>query len=206
MVERQLAARNIDHARVLEAMAKVPRDRFMTPQTRHQAYEDMAVPIGSGQTISQPYMVALMTQELHLDGPERVLEIGTGSGYQTAILAELCDELFTVERIALLSQRSRGLLDQLGYQNVHYRVGDGTLGWPEAAPVDRILVTAAGPDIPESLQQQLDVGGILVMPVSRGDHEMLVRAERSPAGIVTHDVCRCAFVRLIGEEGWSEGR
>ncbi len=204
MVESQLAARDLTDQRVLSAMRKIPRHLFCTPTTHPEAYGDHPLPIGEGQTISQPYMVALMTQELRLTGSEKVLEIGTGCGYQTAILAELAALVYSVERIATLADRARKTLDGLACHNVHIKVGDGTLGWPEHAPYDRILVTASPPEIPQSLTQQLADGGILVIPV--GDHYMqtLTILTREGDKFNERTGCACTFVKLIGREGWQD--
>ncbi len=204
MVERQIRRRGIRDRRVLDAFRSVPRHCFVPPRWRDQSYEDHPVDIGYGQTISQPYIVALMTEALHLRGDERVLEIGTGSGYQTAILASLCAHVYTVERIAELSDAARKVLGELGYTNVSYRVGDGTLGWPEEAPFDGIMVTAAAPSVPESLKQQLGEGGRLVMPVGGRGGQDLVVLERRGEEFRRERLCGCVFVRLIGREGWPE--
>jgi len=204
MVERQIRRRGIRDARVLDAFRSVPRHLFVPPRHRDQSYEDHPVDIGYGQTISQPYIVALMTDALRLGGDERVLEIGTGSGYQTAILAHLSHHVYTIERIAELSAAARRVLDELGYKNISYRVGDGTLGWPEEAPFDAIIVTAAAPSVPESLKNQMADGGRLVMPVGgRGGQDLLV-LERKGDGFHRQRLCGCVFVRLIGEEGWPD--
>ncbi len=204
MVERQLRQRGIRDARVLAAMGAVPRERFVAPQDVAAAYQDRAMPIGHGQTISQPYMVALMTESLHLSGPERVLEIGTGSGYQAAVLAEVCAHVYTVERLAALSQRARRTLcDELGYANISFHVGDGTLGWPEHAPFDRVIVTAGAPARPESLLEQVAPGGEAVVPVGPRYTQTLMHYRTDAAGNVRERrVCDCVFVQLIGEEGW----
>jgi len=204
-LDRQLRSRGVRDSRVLAAMAGVDRRRFVPPPEREYATDDAALPIGCAQTISQPYMVGAMTQELALAGAERVLEIGTGSGYQAAILAALAAEVFTVERHATLSLRARGVLDGLGVTNVRYRVGDGTLGWPEAAPFDRILVTAAAPAVPPPLFHQLAEGGLLVAPVGgEGGQELHVirKVEGRP---VVRTMIPCRFVKLIGAQGWAEG-
>jgi protein-L-isoaspartate(D-aspartate) O-methyltransferase len=204
MVENQLKPRDIHAPRVLEAMGTVPREKFMRPDARRRAYADGAQPIGDGQTISQPYMVALMTQELAVGPEDRVLEIGTGSGYQCAVLAELAAEVYTVERIESLSREARQVLEEeLGYDNISFRVGDGTLGWEEQAPFDRILVTAGAPDRPDVLLEQLDEHGLLVAPVGSGFGQMLTRYRKEEDGsISSEDLCRCMFVKLIGEDAW----
>lgn len=205
MVAHHIAARGIDAPRVLAAMRKAPRHRFCRPPGRPDAYADHPLDIGEGQTISQPYMVALMTQELRLAGPERVLEIGTGSGYQTAILAELAAEVVSVERIPLLAERARETLAAQGYGNVRICVGDGTVGWPDGAPYNRILVTAGAPDVPAALTEQLADGGILVAPVGDRHVQVLTTVTREGGQLHRQAGPACVFVRLIGEQGWSEG-
>ncbi len=204
MVERDLAGRDVSDPRVLEAMGRVPRERFVWEVDGREAYADHPVRIGEGQTISQPYMVALMTQLLALKGDERVLEIGTGSGYQTAILAQLSREVFTVERHAALSGRAADVLRELGYENVHYLVADGTRGWAEQAPYDGAIVTAGAPSVPESLRKQLADGGRLVVPVGSLHAQTLKVIYRRGDGFETRDSIPCVFVKLIGEEGWAE--
>jgi len=204
MVRRQIERRGITDPRVLAAFLAVPRHRFVPPRKIDQAYEDHPVEIGSSQTISQPYMVALMTEALGLRGGERVLEIGTGSGYQTAILASLCGEVYTIERLGALSQHAREVLEDIGFTNVRFRVADGTLGWPEEAPFDHILVAAAGPAVPESLQGQLGDGGRLVMPVGGRGGQDLVVLERRGESLQRRSLGGCIFVQLIGREGWPE--
>ncbi|MBC7331141.1 MAG: protein-L-isoaspartate(D-aspartate) O-methyltransferase [Synergistetes bacterium] len=203
MVREQIEARGIRDGRVLEAMRKVPRHLFVPESYISEAYDDHPVPIGEGQTISQPYIVALMTSLLDLKGDERVLEIGTGSGYQTAILAELAKEVYSVERIASLAEKAEKRLKELGYRNVKIKVGDGSLGWEEHAPYDAIIVTAAAPKVPKPLVKQLKVGGRLVIPI--GDrffqslHRYIKRDEKTLDG---RDFGGCVFVPLRGEEGW----
>ena len=204
MVSRQLRERGIHDQRVLDAMDRVPREWFVPPEAREQAYDDRALPIGAAQTISQPYMVALMTQELRLVGSEKVLEIGTGSGYQTAVLAELCGTVFTVERLRELSLRARAVLDARGYANVHFHVGDGTLGWPDHAPYDRIVVTAMAPALPEPLFQQLGEGGTLVIPIGDPERQTLQAINNVSGRPRVREICGCLFVRLIGAAGWPE--
>ncbi|MFW6161497.1 MAG: protein-L-isoaspartate(D-aspartate) O-methyltransferase [Planctomycetota bacterium] len=204
MVQRQLRARGIRDERVLEAFRAVPRHRFLRPVDQVQSYEDHPVAIDCGQTISQPYIVALMTELLDLSGDERALEVGTGSGYQTAILAELCAEVYSLERYPELSREARLVLDQLGYDHVHLRVADGTLGWSEAAPFDAVLVTAGGPKIPPSLKDQLADGGRLVMPVGGRRGQDLVKLTRHGERFEHESHGGCMFVRLIGDEAWPE--
>jgi len=203
MVYEQLRTRNIRDEVTLEAMSRVPRERFVREADRKRAYGDHAMGIGSGQTISQPYIVALMTQGLELSGSEKVLEVGTGSGYQAAILAETGCQVYTVERLAELSERAEEVIRSLGYENVHFRVGDGTLGWPEEAPFDRIIVTAGAPEVPPSLAQQLAGPGILVIPVGDERFQSLLQVKKDEAGDLHQlRLCDCVFVKLIGEEGW----
>ena len=198
MVARQLAARGISDPRVLEAMARVPREIFVPATSRHLAYADSALPIDCGQTISQPYIVALMTEALELSGDEKVLEIGTGCGYQTAVLAELTPHVYTIERHADLSRAARRRLESLGYDTIHYRVGDGTLGWPEEAPFDRILITAAAPAIPEPLWEQLREGGLVVAPLGGAWSQRLVAIRKERGEPVERYLCACRFVPLVG--------
>ncbi len=202
MVETQLIPRGIKDKRVLDAMRKVPRHLFVDEAFYGQAYGDSPLPIGEEQTISQPFMVAVMTEALELKGDERVLELGTGSGYQTAILAELCHKVFSIERISSLAGRARKVLDKLGYGNVVVKIGDGTLGWKEEAPFDSITVTAAAPEIPEPLTDQLKIGGRLVIPVGGEFMQSLIRVRKTEKGIEKDDMGGCRFVKLIGEHGW----
>jgi protein-L-isoaspartate(D-aspartate) O-methyltransferase len=197
-----LTAKGITDRRVLDAMAEIPRERFVLEEYQRRAYDDRALPIDAGQTISQPYMVALMTQELRLSGDECILEIGTGSGYQAAILARLCRRVVTVERIAELSARARSVLDSLGIDTVECHVGDGSPGWPADAPYDGIIITAGAPDIPPVLYSQLRPEGRLVIPIGAGHPQMLKTILRRDGGPVVTDVCECSFVPLIGAEGW----
>jgi protein-L-isoaspartate(D-aspartate) O-methyltransferase len=204
MVEKQIVARGITDARVLAAMREVPRHAFVPDHYIDEAYEDHPLPVGAGQTISQPYIVALMTSHLGLTGKEKVLEIGTGSGYQAAILARLAKEVHTVERIPELASKAKATLQQLGVKNVFVHVGDGSLGWPEAAPYDRIIVTAAAPSVPEELTDQLKTGGRLIIPVGERWYQMLEEWEKAPAGLVKKEVIPVVFVPLLGEKGWQE--
>lgn len=204
MVESQLVTRGIRDGRVLDAMRKVPRHLFVGESLWYSAYDDMALPIGEGQTISQPYMVAVMTELLDLKGEERVLEIGTGSGYQAAVLAELAREVYTVERIAALSERAAETLRVLGYENVHLRVGDGTLGWPEAGPFDRILITAGAPDVPEPLWEQLSEGGIVLAPVGDRFSQQLLKVMKRKGRLSREFHTPCVFVPLVGKFGWEK--
>lgn len=192
--------------RVLAAMAKVPRERFVPPDLVPYAYENRPLPIGFGQTISQPLIVAIMTEALALQGTEKVLEVGTGSGYQAAILAELGREVVTVERIPELAQRAARVLAELGYRNVRVYVAGDTLGWPQEAPYDAILVTAAAPRVPPSLLDQLAKGGRMVIPVGGRDLQELVLVEKGPQGIRRRNLGPCGFVPLIGPEAWPPGQ
>ena len=203
MVEKDISPRGLKDQRVLDAMLKVPRHLFVSEAQRMSAYEDHPLPIGEGQTISQPYIVALMTEALQLTGSETVLEIGTGSGYQTAILAELAARVYSIERIPSLTGRARKVLDSLGYKNVLVKLSDGTMGWDEYAPYDRILVTAGAPSVPEPLVDQLVPGGILVIPVGSNSLQELVRVTKREDGSVKEDrMGSCVFVRLVGKHGW----
>jgi len=207
MVDYQVAARGVRSENVLDAMRKVPRERFLPDGLAEFAYEDSPLPIEAGQTISQPYIVAFMTEALDLQGGEKVLEIGTGSGYAAAILGEVADEVYTIEYIEELAGKATSVLADLGYDNVYVMHGDGTLGWPEHAPYDGIIVAAGGPTVPESLKQQLKVGGRLVIPVGRHkDIQELVRVTRiSESEYRSEDLADVRFVPLVGAEGWSPG-
>jgi protein-L-isoaspartate(D-aspartate) O-methyltransferase len=204
MVAEQLQRRGVRDERVIRAMGKIPRHRFVDEALVGRAYGDYPLPIGEGQTISQPYMVALMSEALGLTGQERVLEVGTGSGYQTAVLAELCGKVFSIERIKSLADRAIRILDSLGYYNVLVKVGDGTLGWREEAPFDRIIITAAAPAIPEPLVEQLAVGGRLLAPVGDAASQVLRKGTKTPAGVQWDDLGSCVFVKLIGQQAWPE--
>lgn len=204
MVEHQIRRRGVHDQRVLAAMEKVPRHRFLPNPSDPAAYDDMPLPIGAGQTISQPFMVALMTEALALTGSERVLEIGTGSGYQAAILAELAAEVISIERHSQLADRARRILLELGYVNVIVLAGDGTLGHPEQAPYDRIIVTAAAPRIAQPWLDQLSDGGRLVAPVGDRWSQTLKMVTRRGQQVVSEDHGGCVFVPLIGEHGWDE--
>ena len=205
MVEKQLLPRGVSDARVLAAMETVPRHLFVPKNQRHQAYDDTPLPIGSGQTISQPYMVARMTELLSLTKDSRVLEVGTGSGYQAAVLGQLAGEVWSIERLPELAGQARALLQRLGYDNVHVVVGDGTLGFPEAAPYDAIVVTAGAPRIPETMRKQLTIGGLMVIPVSAGYSQDLLLIERDDVEVYRETiVLACTFVPLIGSEGYQE--
>ena len=203
MVQQQVVERGIRDERVIEALRTVPRDRFFPGETQDEAYADRAAPIGHGQTISQPYIVALMTHHLDVQPGHTVLELGTGSGYQTAILARLAGEVYSIERVKPLLDEAFERVLSLGVRNVHFRHGDGTLGWPERAPFDRILIAAGAPALPTALlQRQLKDGGVAVLPVGPQDEQMLVEVRRRGDRLDTTEVCPCRFVKLIGDEGW----
>ncbi|HEV8311327.1 MAG TPA: protein-L-isoaspartate(D-aspartate) O-methyltransferase [Methylomirabilota bacterium] len=204
MVEEQLVRRGISDARGLEAMRKVPRHRFVEEALRDRAYGDHPLPIGEGQTISQPYMVAAMTQLLRLTGSEKVLEIGTGSGYQTAILAELTRRVCSIERLPGLATRARRILEELGYTNAVVKTADGTYGWPDEAPFDRILVAAGAPAVPMPLFQQLAEGGRLVVPIGDPQAQTLHVVEKVEGQMRTSTDCGCVFVKLVGKYGWED--
>jgi protein-L-isoaspartate(D-aspartate) O-methyltransferase len=206
MVETQLIPRGIRDPLVLKAMGKVPREEFVPEDIRDTAYSDNALPIGEGQTISQPYIVALMTEALELKGQEKALEIGTGSGYQAAVLAEIAKEVYTVERVASLSEKAEQILGSLGYANIHFKIFNGTLGWPEHSPYDAIMVTAGAPEIPESLIEQLGEGDRLVIPVGDRLGQDLLKIRKTKGKTVTEDLGAVRFVNLVGEYGWKEQR
>ena len=206
MVREQLLDRGFTDNAVLAAMSKVPRHLFVAEDKQSQAYVDHPLPIGFGQTISQPYMVAVMIEALRLKGEERVLEIGTGSGYAAAILAELAKEVYTIERIKELAESARAHLQAVGAENVHVICGDGSLGYAQAAAYQAIVVTAAGPRPPENLKQQLDIGGVLVIPIenSSGDQELVRITRRDDESFATEFLGGVRFVPLLGEQGWKE--
>lgn len=206
MVAEQLEARDIVDSRVLEAMRKVPRHLFVPPELQHLAYHDGPLPIGHDQTISQPYIVALMTQSLQLQGDEMVLEVGTGSGYQTAVLCELCKQVYSVERDRFLASRAATRLTDLGYTNVEVYVGDGSQGLADMAPFDAILVSAAAPSIPGPLRTQLAEGGRLVLPVGDRTSQMLVRVRREGESWRIEDLAPVMFVLLYGRYGFRKER
>jgi len=205
MVAVQIAARGVRDGRVLAAMASVPRHCFVPATLADAAYDDAPLPVGCGQTISQPYMVAVMTEALRLRRGDRVLEIGTGSGYQAAVLARLAARVFTIERIPALTAGARHRLAALGVGNVEFRIGDGTLGWPDAAPFDAILVTAATPCIPAPLAAQLAPGGRIAVPVGDLALQELIVGVAGPAGLATHEAGGCRFVPLVGRHAFPEG-
>lgn len=204
MVDEQLIPRGISDPRVLSAMRKVPRHLFVEEALQDRAYGDYALPIGEKQTISQPYMVALMTEALELSGSETVLEIGTGSGYQAAILAELSKQVYSIERVPGLAVRAKKVIEELGYKNVEIKIYDGTLGWQEKSPFDGIMVTASSPDIPKTLTDQLKIGGRLVIPVGTRHFQTLIKAVKKKDGLVKMALTECVFVPLIGTYGWRE--
>ena len=205
MVESQIVARGINDRRLIDTMLKVPRHIFVEEAMASQAYNDTPLPIGEKQTISQPYMVALMTELLQLKGTDRVLEIGTGSGYQTAILAQLADRVYTIERIRPLALKARKALDSLGLLNINLRIEDGTCGWESEAPFDAIMVTAGAPDVPGHLIDQLNIGGRLVIPVGNQWEQVLVRVIKGADGtFIREESTNCRFVKLIGKFGWSD--
>lgn len=207
MVEHLRDHYKIRDARVLEAINRVQRHVFVPAAIQSQAYKDNALPIAAGQTISQPYIVARMTELLELEGRERVLEVGSGSGYQTAVLALLARKVFAIERIPELAAEAKDKLLRMGYRNISFRNADGTEGWPSYAPFDAILVAAGGPDVPDPLIEQLVIGGRMVIPIGPDKRsQVLVRVTRSESGVHTENCGPCAFVPLIGEHGWGEGR
>jgi protein-L-isoaspartate(D-aspartate) O-methyltransferase len=204
MVQEQIVGRGIKHRRVIEAMRKIPRHFFIDAGIINRAYNDCALPIGEKQTLSQPYMAARMVEALELRGQEKVLEVGTGSGYQTALLAELCFNVFSVEKVRNLARRAREVLDKLEYHNIAIHVGDGTIGWSEHAPYDAIIVAAASPELPAPLLEQLSMSGTLIIPVGDEQTQILTRVRRSASGFVEEQLGECKFVKLIGKYAWHE--
>jgi len=204
MVKTQLMSRGISDKLVLDAMKKVPRERFLPKDLEGSAYDDCALPIGEGQTISQPYMVAIMTEKLVLSGGEKVLEIGTGSGYQAAVLSEIAGEVITIERIPAIAERSKKLFDELGYKNIKVIVADGTLGLPQAAPFGGVIVTAGAPSLPKPLIEQLSDGGKLVIPVGETFEQTLMIVTKHGDRIDIERSIGCVFVPLVGKYGWKE--
>jgi protein-L-isoaspartate(D-aspartate) O-methyltransferase len=202
MLSHDLKGRGITDAHVLEVMAEIPREMFVVPQYEANAYEDNPLPIGMGQTISQPYIVALMTQCLKLTGNETVLEIGTGSGYQTAILAKLCKQVYTIERFSELSAGTQTVLASLGINNVEYAVGDGSCGWPDTLQFDRIIVTAAVPAPPMPLLNQLQEGGLLIVPIGEPSYQTLTLYKKENGNLIQTEICGCRFVKLVGQYGF----
>ena len=204
MVEEQLVERGINDLRLLEVVSRVPRHLFVQESLQHRAYGDTPLPIGENQTISQPYIVGAMTEALDLKGEERVLEIGTGSGYQTAIIAELCRQVFTIERLNNLSRKAQNVLESLNYMNIVFKMFDGTYGWPDQAPFEAILITASAPEIPGSLVKQLGDGGRLVAPIGEADKQKLVVLTKNGDRVSRRDLGDCKFVPLIGKYGWPQ--
>jgi len=202
MVEEQLRRRGVNDNRVLDALARVPRHLFVEEALRDRAYGDHPLPIGEQQTISQPYIVALMTSLLALTGPEKVLEIGTGSGYQTAVLARLARRVCSIERLPSLAMRARALLEELGYTNVWIRVANGALGWPDEAPFERILVAAGGPSVPPPLFEQLAEGGRMMLPIGDAASQTLTLVEKVAGAMRTTPYGDCMFVKLVGKYAW----
>ena len=206
MVQQQIAARGITDVNVLAAFRKVPRHLFVSEALRDQAYGDYPLPIGEQQTISQPYIVAEMTQALELKKDDRVLEIGTGSGYQAAILAEIVYRVYTIERIRTLYVQTRKLLDRLQYHSIVMRCSDGTSGWQDEGPFDAIIVTAGAPEVPEKMLDQLVEGGRMVVPVGNQHSQELIKLTKNKSGIQKSNLGGCRFVKLIGAHGWKENR
>lgn len=202
MVQEQIIGRGIKDARVIEAIRKIPRHSFVDAGIVNRSYDDGALPIGEKQTLSQPYMAARMTEALALAGAEKVLEVGTGSGYQTALLAELCFNVFSIERIRALARKARALLDRLDYHNIAIHVGDGTIGWSDHAPYDAIVVTAGAPAVPKPLLEQMAIGGRLVIPLGDEQSQLLTRITRGTAGFEEEQLGECRFVKLWGKYGW----
>jgi protein-L-isoaspartate(D-aspartate) O-methyltransferase len=202
MVKEQIIARGIKDPRVIEAIQQVPRDLFVPEALAGQAYGDFALPIGEGQTISQPYMVAYMSEILELSGKERVLEVGTGTGYHTAVLCHLAERVYSVERIRSLLERARRILDRIQCRNVITRLSDGSYGWKEEAPFDAILATAGSPSLPEPLMEQLKVGGTMVIPVGGWKVQRLMKVRRGSRGFSEENLMDCSFVALVGDYGW----
>jgi protein-L-isoaspartate(D-aspartate) O-methyltransferase len=204
MVETQIVSRGVRDERIIEAMKKVPRHLFVEEALQSQAYGDFPLPIGEKQTISQPYIVALMTEALSLKSDEKVLEIGTGSGYQTAIIAEVVYKVYSIERIASLAREAKKRLESLGYYNVMIKINDGTEGWEEESPFDAIIVTAGAPNIPEPLLNQLKIGGRMVIPIGDKFSQSLILVIKNEGGMERRDLGGCRFVKLIGKHGWNK--
>ena len=204
MVNLDLQGRDINDPEVLRVMSEIPREEFVPNQYRFQAYSDGPLPIGMGQTISQPYIVALMTQVLKLKSDFEVLEIGTGSGYQTAILARLAKKVYTIERIAALSESAQAVLVRLGFTNIEFFIGDGSCGWPEKKQFDRVIITASVPHIPQAILGQLKIGGLYVAPVGKGSVQSLILGEKKSVGSTESFICSVRFVKLIGQFAFEE--
>lgn len=206
MVDAQLRRRGIRDERVLHAMEIVPRHEFVPWQLQREAYQDSPVPIGEGQTISQPYMVGDMLQALRLGPEDRVLEVGTGTGYEAAVMSRIVQEVYTIERFASLAEAAKKIFERLGYTNIHVIIGDGSRGYPEAAPYDAIIVAAAAPQLPEALLQQLSDGGRMIVPVGPSDLQQLLLVSKHDGEIQTKALDACRFVPLVGEHGYAEER
>lgn len=204
MVNSQIKARGINDEKILQSMRKIPRHLFVPEQQRTYSYEDFPLPIGEGQTISQPHIVALMTEMLQLQENNKVLEIGTGSGYQTAILSKIAKEVYTVEKIEHLGLKAEKLFEELGYKNIKVKIGDGTEGWNEYAPYDGIIVTAGSPQIPKPLIEQLSENGRIVIPIGDAFSQDLIVAQKIKGKLIKKIVCGCVFVPLIGRHGWEK--
>ena len=202
MVKEQIIARGIKDPRVIEAMHRVPRDLFVPEALAGQAYGDFALPIGEGQTISQPFMVAYMSESLELGGKERVLEVGTGTGYQTAVLSHLAERVYSLERVRSLLEKARKILDQIQCRNIITQLSDGSYGWKDEAPFDAIMVTAGSPSLPEPLMEQLKVGGTLLIPIGGRNVQRLMRVRRNARGFLEENLMECSFVALVGDHGW----
>ncbi len=202
MVEGQIVNRGITDEKIIDVLRRVPRHEFIPPEFSQHSYEDFPVTIGCGQTISQPYIVAVMTQALELKVTDDVLEVGTGSGYQTAILAELCREVYTIERIEELARTAKTVLERLNYRNVHYQIADGSLGWQENILFDAILITAAAPLVPSYFLNELKENGRLVVPLGNKYEQTLCRFRKTQNGVIKQEICPCVFVPLIGKYGW----
>ena len=202
MIKEQIIARGIKDPRVIKALQQVPRDLFVPEALAGQAYGDFALPLGEGQTISQPYMVAFMSECLELNGKERVLEIGTGTGYQTAVLSQLVERVYSVERVRSLLEKARKILDQIQCRNVITQLSDGSYGWKEEAPFDAIMVTAGSPSLPGPLMEQLRIGGTMVIPIGGRNVQRMIRVRRSAHGFLEENLMECSFVALIGDHGW----
>ncbi len=202
MIAQQIEARGIGEPRVLAAIEAVPREQFVPPPMRELAYEDRALAIEENQTISQPYIVAYMTNALRIEPHHKVLEVGTGSGYQAAIISQLTDRLYTIERIASLARCAQERLNRLGVRGVHHRVGDGSMGWPEEAPFDRIIVTAAAPSIPQPLVDQLTQNGRMIIPVGRAEQQTLTALDKRQGRIIERPLIPCRFVKFVGQAAW----
>ena len=202
MVKEQIIVRGIKDPRVIEAMNQVPRDLFVPEALAGQAYGDFALPIGEGQTISQPLMVAYMSESLELGGKERVLEVGTGTGYQTAVLSHLAERVYSLERVRSLLEKARKILDQIQCRNIITQLSDGSYGWKDEAPFDAIMVTAGSPSLPEPLMEQLKVGGTLLIPIGGRNVQRMMRVRRNARGFLEENLMECSFVALVGDHGW----